>query len=441
MGKKIIVAGGGHGGIAAGAILAQNGFDVTVYEKNSREDMGYDWTDIFDRKGLLVCNISMPPEDKYFLKNDMTFFNPALTKPIKQNVPEDQLEIQMERKDIYSHLISHAENCGVKFVYETEILAPVLLGGRVVGVKTENGIDYADLVIDAAGIDSPIRQQLPDCFGVQNKIKESEYITIYRAFYNKTAEVEGDKFRVYLLFKNKIQVCWVADDGTHTDVLIGRFEKFGMDNVNETLDELREINPDLGTELLRGGQFIKIPVRQPLGVLVSDGYAAIGDSAFMTVPLIGSGIANSLKAARILADTIMTDKQELYTAQTLWGYQRGFYKKLGNGLAPLAIIRMMITEFTPQELDFLFENNILNSDDLTFGADTNSLWSFMHGMLDAESLITKFKGVFKDSKVNLKVTKMSLRIGSVIAATTAMPLRYDRTAVNRWVKIYNACFK
>ena len=36
MGKRIVVAGGGHGGIAAAAILAQHGFDVTVYEKNRR---------------------------------------------------------------------------------------------------------------------------------------------------------------------------------------------------------------------------------------------------------------------------------------------------------------------------------------------------------------------------------------------------------------------
>ena len=52
MGKKIIVAGGGHGGIAAGMLLAKKGFDVTVYEKNSRENMGHDWTDIFDKKGF-----------------------------------------------------------------------------------------------------------------------------------------------------------------------------------------------------------------------------------------------------------------------------------------------------------------------------------------------------------------------------------------------------
>ena len=44
--------------------------------------------------------------------------------------------------------------------------------------------------------------------------------------------------------------------------------------VNETLEILRKDNPSLGTEIVRGGQFVQIPVRQPLGVLVADGYAA-----------------------------------------------------------------------------------------------------------------------------------------------------------------------
>ena len=200
MGKKIIVAGGGHGGIAAAALLAEHGFDVTVYEKNRREDMGYDWTDIFDRKGLLACGMTIPPEDKYRLKNDMTFFSPSRNKTLKQHVPEDQLEIQMERKDIYNHIIAHAEKCGVKFSYETEILAPVMLGSRVAGIKTKDETIYADLVIDSAGINSPIRKNLPDALGIQKEPDKYDTFYVYRAFYNKTATVEDDKYRVYLLF-------------------------------------------------------------------------------------------------------------------------------------------------------------------------------------------------------------------------------------------------
>lgn len=40
MGKKIIVAGGGHGGIAAGMLLSKRGFDVTVYEKKRKRQDG-----------------------------------------------------------------------------------------------------------------------------------------------------------------------------------------------------------------------------------------------------------------------------------------------------------------------------------------------------------------------------------------------------------------
>ena len=441
MGKKIIVAGGGHGGIAAGALLAEKGFDVTVYEMHKREDMGYDWTDIFDRKGLFACNMDMPSEDKYLLKNDMTFINPSRTVTIKQHVPEDQLEIQMERKDIYNHIISHAEKCGVKFEYETKVTEPILLGGRVVGIKTDKGDVFGDLVIDAAGLNSPVRSQLPECFGIQHHVNEYEQFFVYRGFFNKTAEVEGDKFRVFLFFNDKKQICWVADDGTHTDVLIGRFEPFDMDEVNTTLAELREINPDLGTELIRGGQFVKIPVRQPLGVLVADGYAAIGDSAFMTVPVIGSGIANSFKAARVLADTVIGDKNELYSAETLWKYQRGYYKILGSGLAPVAIIKLMMRAFSPRELDYMLEQGVLNSDDMTIGADSTSLWAFSKSMLKPDELAKKFVKVFKNPAINLKVAKMVMQISAVIAATTAMPLKYDHKLVNKWVKAYNACFK
>ena len=60
MAKQIIVAGGGHGGIAAAHLLAKRGYDVTVYERHTRENMGYDWTDIFDKKGFFAAEMDLP---------------------------------------------------------------------------------------------------------------------------------------------------------------------------------------------------------------------------------------------------------------------------------------------------------------------------------------------------------------------------------------------
>ena len=142
MGNRIIVAGLGHGGIAAAASLARAGFDVTVYEKRKEGTLGYDWTDIFAPGALKTAGIDMPPEDKFEYKEDMTFFAPTSKKPLQQHIPKDQLEIKMERRDIYEHLINHALNCGVNIVYECEVLAPILLGNRVAGIRTDKGDEY-----------------------------------------------------------------------------------------------------------------------------------------------------------------------------------------------------------------------------------------------------------------------------------------------------------
>lgn len=441
MGNRIIVAGGGHGGITAGMLLAKEGFDVTVYEKNSRDKMGHDWTDIFDKKGFFSVGLDMPARDKYCLKHDMCFYGPAESIALIQNTPVDELEIQMERTAIYDHIIEGAESAGVKFVYDCAVEGPILFGNRVVGIKTSKGDEYADLVIDACGIDSPIRSKMPASTGVQNGSIEYEQFYVYRAFFNKTAEVEDSrKFKVMMLPEGKLGISWIATEEEHTDILIGRFFPLDMEEVERTINKLRETNPSIGTEIQRGGQFVKIPVRQPLGVLVADGYAAIGDSAFMTVPIIGSGIANSFKASKILADAVIADKDMSFSAETLWAYQTGFYDKIGSALAPLACVKLMLTRLEGKDLDYIFENGILNADDMTIGADSTSLGAMLGGMSLADMKI-KVTGLINNKVVLKKVLRLGVEIAKATAVTTAMPKTYNRKKVLSWVKAYNNCYK
>jgi len=441
MGNKIIVAGGGHGGITAGMLLAKHGYDVTVYEKNSRENMGHDWTDIFDKKGFTALGLDLPDKALWNLKHDMTFYGPAMETALHQNTPIDQLEIQMERRDIYNYIIEHAEKAGVKFVYGCEITGAVLFGNRIVGIKTTDGEIYADLVIDAAGMNSPVRKSLPHWLGIQNNSIDYEQFYVYRAFWNKTAEVDDiNAFKVLMLHENKLGITWVATEEEHTDVLIGRFMPFDMAEVDRTMASLRKDNDSIGTEIQRGGQFVNIPVRQPLGIMVADGYAAIGDSAFMTVPIIGSGIANSFKAARILADAVIADRDNAFSAETLWQYQTEYYKKIGSGLAPLACVKLMLTRLEGHELDYIFRTGILNADDMTIGADSTNLAAMLGGMKPAD-IVTKLKGLINNPVVLKKVVRMGLELLRATAVTSAMPKKYDRKAVLKWVKEYNKCFK
>ena len=441
MGNKIVVAGGGHGGIATAMLLAKRGYDVTVYEKNAKGKMGYDWTDIFDRKGWTAVGIPMPDERKYKLKQDMTFYGPAMETALTQHTEEDKKEIQMERSDIYAHLIEHAEKAGVKFEYEQNIEGPIFFGNRVVGIKTDKGEYLADLVIDACGLNSPVRRGMPASTAIQNNPIEYEQFYIYRAFFNKACEVEEhEKFKVILLPNNELGISWVATEEEHTDVLIGRFRPFDREYAMSQIEMLRKDNPSIGTEILRADDFANIPVRQPLGVLVADGYAAIGDSGFMTVPVIGSGIANSLKAAKILADAISSDFTASYSAETLWTYQKNFYKEIGAALAPLACVKLLLTRLEGPELDYIFAKGILNADDMTIDADSTSLGAMLGGM-SMDDIKIKLNGLINNKVILAKVVKMGLQLARATAVTAAMPTTYNRKTILRWVEEYNSCFK
>lgn len=441
MGKRIIVAGGGHGGIAAGMLLAKKGYDVTVFERNAKGKMGYDWTDIFDRKGWTAIGLPLPDKSLYNLKQDVAFYGPAMETKLLQNTEDDKKEIQMERREIYNYLISYAEKAGVKFKYKQEIKAPIMLGNRVVGIETDKGEFLADLVIDACGLNSPVRSKLPKHLGIQNNPAEYEQFYVYRAFFNKTAEVdESEKFKIILLPNNELGISWVATEEEHTDVLIGRFKKFDLDYANEQIELLRKSNNSIGTKIVRAGDFANIPVRQPLGVMVADGYVAIGDSAFMTVPIIGSGIANSFKAAKILADAVSADFTNSFSAETLWAYQKEFYKQIGAPLAPLACVKLLLTRLEGPELDYIFAKGILNAEDMTIDADSTSLGAMLSGMTPADIKI-KLSGLINNKVVLGKVVEMGLQLGKATAVTATMPSTYSHKNVLNWVNEYNKCFK
>ncbi len=440
MSKNIIVAGLGHGGIAAAALLARNGYKVTVYEAKKADALGYDWTDIFDPKALDVAGVPMPDESLFEYKEDMTFSGPGSQKSLLQHVPEDEREIKMERSDIYKLLVDNAIDAGVEIVYECKVKGPIMQGDRVIGIKTSKGDFYGDMVIDACGMNSPVRCNLPKALGIQGAVTRQEKITIYRAFYNKGSDVEvAEKFKVILYAGGKPGISWVASEDEYTDVLIGRFGNFDKTEVKEFTDFLRRTNPRIGKKKLRGGQFVEIPVRHTLSVMVADGYAAIGDSAFMTVPLIGSGIANALKASRILADTIMADENGFYSAETLWDYQVKYHKSLGGGLAPLECVRRALLDLTPQDVDYAFDKDVISADDITMSSEFTSVAEL--ASFDMQDMKNKVKGVAGNPHLIKVVSKAGVKLAKVIALSSKMPTEYCRADVIKWARKYDKAFE
>lgn len=198
-------------------------------------------------------------------------------------------------------------------------------------------------------------------------------------------------------------------------------------------------NPHLGDKLVLGGQITKIPLRRPLAILVADGYAAVGDSACMTVPIAGSGIANSLRAGKILADVIRADRNEEYSAYSLWGYQVTFFDKIGNSSAMIDMARALLLSLKKEDFEFFFGNKILTSEDLSFNTnETSAKEMFAH--FSPTVILDRLKKVGANRVLLKKIGAVAVRIGKLKLITSRMPDVYARAAVAKWAEKYEKLF-
>lgn len=445
MSKKIIIAGAGHGGLTLAAQLAENGYDVTVYERGQKGKLGYDWTDIFDPKALDLVGCPRPEDGKWEWKIDMTFYggDSKEEKKIRQRVPNDpeQMEIKMERSDIYDLLVKFATDKGAKIEYGVNVKGPIMKGKRVVGIKTDKGDIKGDLVVDCCGMYSPVRMNLPKSLGIQKEPLWGECFHVYRAFYDLAVPYDSvdDKYKVTLFpDKEHVGIAWIATEKDFSDLLIGHMDPISKKEVEDLAEVYRKTNPQLGTKKLRGGQFVDIPVRQALSLMVADGYAALGDSAFMTVPIIGSGIGNAIKNSKILAETIMADEKGEYTAKTLWNYESEYFQKQGRGLAPLAIIKLLLTKISKDQMEYAFNTGILTWRELTITANHTSMWKFLH--FDPK-LPLRGVALVKDPDLLKKGAQMIVQLIEALALTYVFfPKKYNKVAVRLWSKAYDRVF-
>ena len=424
--KNIIVAGAGHGGLVAAAYLAKSGFDVTVYEKNKREEMGHDWEDRFTFELLLDIigkKIDDLPEGSWRYRGDCAFVSPAKRKRVEIFYNDENRQKIMKRKALIALLIENAEKNGAKFEFENEILAPIIENKKVTGIKTAKGEKYADLVIDAAGVFSPLRTQLPDSFGIERMPKRGDLFYAWRAYFDKCDDVNPKvPFEVYMYHEGEQGLSWFCTNENTVDILIGRIDKFGDEKVEEQLDIFRKDHPWTGENIVNGGNYGIIPVRRPLTLMVADGYAAIGDSAFMTMPMNGMGIDLSLEAGVVLSKVIASHRNEEATKEMLWEYNRRFHIEYGGFAAKNEGLKNAILSIPSKGVDFLFENEVIQSSDLA-GAGRNTNFA---------SLLGKLKRGMKDPPYFIALINGLIKGGKASKAYCNPPEKYDKVQIAKW---------
>lgn len=161
--KKVLVIGGGAAGLLAGIAAAEQGAQVTVFEKMRAPG----------RKMLVTgkgrCNITNVCPIAEFIKNipgNGRFLNSALFRFTNVDMVEllesHGLATKVERggrifpvsdkaKDVVDTLVKILNGFGGKLLLDTKVLDIVIKEGKVQGIKTVNGFYEGDAVILCAG--------------------------------------------------------------------------------------------------------------------------------------------------------------------------------------------------------------------------------------------------------------------------------------------------
>ena len=160
---KVAIIGSGAAGLLAGIAAAQNGAQVTIFEKMRMPGKKI----MITGKGR--CNITNACEIPEFIKNipgNGRFLNSALHRFTNDDIvlllESHGLQTKVERggrifpvsdkaKDVVDTLVKIFTEAGGKLQLDTKVIELLAKDGQVTGVKTISGVYPADAVILAAG--------------------------------------------------------------------------------------------------------------------------------------------------------------------------------------------------------------------------------------------------------------------------------------------------
>lgn len=367
---KIVIAGAGMGGLTAAENFGKLGFDVTVYEQSpSLGEMRYDWHDDVSPKIFKRLGMEMPAEsDK---KRSWTFVSPgSVVREFRQD--EENADYSVERRPLNKMLYDRAAAVA-EIVFGAKVTAPVLEGNRVVGIVVNGKEVSADLVVDSLGVDSALKKGLPAAMNV-TKHSADEVFTAYRAFYEKDGAAPVPKYtnKAYLKHMGECGISWAIQDHDPTlvNVLVGRGGGMSEKTLSDALACLKKDNPTIGNNVVRGGIITRIPVRYPATRMVANGYAAVGDSAYMTIPMLGSGIASSMLAGVMLAQSVGDSMSrgvkgaDLFKVSNLWKYQVKVYRAFGAEHCAVDVMKRGVLGMDDEIIDWLLGSEMLTNEEI-----------------------------------------------------------------------------
>jgi len=430
MAERIIVAGAGLGGLSLAYELGEKGYEITVIEAARKGELSYLWADEMEQDIFKELRLPLPEGTE--TSPGWAFVPPFSKEMLYAESEEGEGNYEIHRRKFSTLMAERASKA--EFLYETKVTGPIVENGFAVGVNTDKGEFRGDIVVDCLGVNSVLRKNLPDEFDIE---KTTEHVfQVYKAKY-KRADVPAEKpiNKVYIKHLGNPGISWCLDRDTYVDILVGRLGGgLTQEFIDRAVKDLTETNKCLDKSLSGEGSIYDIPVRYPLSKLVHNGYVLMGDSAYMTVPVMGSGMATSIRAGKILADVI-SKKSAPYRTEDLWEYQVKVFEVFGALHAGVDVVKRGLLKFSDNDVVNVFVRGILTKDDIKKATSGKPITLSNKGKLD------KIKSGIKYMPTLLKLNKTVINMEKASKIAGAIPRSYSEKAVADWRKKLDGFFE
>ncbi len=435
--SEIVIIGANQGALVAGELLGKQGYKVTLFEKNKKENVAYPWHDNMAPATFVRIGIPLPPESIATKKDkDWTFIPPDKKTSFAMKVPDDRRDVKVQRRPLNDWLYERTKNYAT-VNYETEVDCVIYENGAVCGVKLADGRKIsADLVIDCGGANSSVREKLPADLGIENHLDPHCTFQVRRTFFKRNNNAPDPK-QTHSLFMRHLGekgISWCADycDEGLVDVLIGRVDALSDETYKTALDDVRKEFPIVGEEAVFGGELVTIPVRHAASLMVADGYVILGDSAFMTIPMMGSGMAGCMLGAKILSEVL--DGKDDFSKTNLYRYQVKFMKEIGGKNSGIDVLKNWMIDIDSNKLSFLMKKGIVGEKEFSSAGSGNGV------KLTFGDIMQKIVAGFRHMPLLFNLISAVTKMKKQMAIGAAIPEEWNDTDFAKWQEEYEKNF-
>lgn len=315
-----VILGGGPAGSTAANLLASQGLDVVVVEKEHfprfhiGESLLPATVNIFERLGVhdSVRESSIRKPGGKWLYGEKEVPGDFTNYDHQASFKDNPYSYLVERSVFDKILIDRAEETGCDVRFGTEVTDLITDNGRVVGVNCRDGDGrefdlHAGLVIDATGLRALIPSKLR-----LRKLTEPHRMGIYAQYAAQPTrdDVKAGWFLGQMFYDGWTWLLALPDDRFSVGAVmtVDRFKKSGLSPA-QMLDKLLDENPLLSEGMTSDRHRISdVMVTGNMGnsseELAGDGWVAIGDAAYFIDPCYSSGVHLAMKSAEMVADIV-----------------------------------------------------------------------------------------------------------------------------------------